>query len=94
MDSIAFVDSEVDPETNRILDLGAVKANDSTFHSNSIPAFVDFLKGVRFICGHNILAHDLKYLSSAVEKALISPDGIIDTLPRCFIFELKKTFMW
>lgn len=81
MDSIAFVDSEINPQTNSILDLGAIKNNDSTFHANSIPAFVEFLKGVRYICGHNILAHDLKYLSSAIEKAGISPDRMIDTLP-------------
>ena len=81
MDSIAFVDSEIDPRNNKILDLGAVKTDGSVLHSGSVPAFVEFLKGVRFICGHNILAHDLKYLAAAVEKAGISPDRFIDTLP-------------
>lgn len=92
MDSIAFVDSEIDPRSNTILDLGAVKTDNSNFHANSIPAFVEFLKSVTFICGHNILAHDLKYLSSAVEKAGISPDRIIDTLPLSPLLYPKRPY--
>jgi len=80
MNSIAFIDIEVEPISNKILDIGSIKDNGSSFHSNSISGFIDFLKGTKFICGHNILNHDLKYIQKAVNDAGISQSNIIDTL--------------
>ncbi|MGN1101962.1 MAG: hypothetical protein ACI4RG_07190 [Huintestinicola sp.] len=46
--------------------------------------FADFIRkgifpfGDRFICGHNILAHDLQYIEEAVDRSGIK--YIIDTL--------------
>ncbi|WKZ20149.1 MAG: hypothetical protein QY310_06175 [Candidatus Jettenia sp. CY-1] len=80
MNSIAFIDTEIEPESRRILDIGSVKDNGSSFHSNSITGFIDFLKGTRFICGHNILNHDTKYIQKAINDAGISQSNIIDTL--------------
>lgn len=59
MSSIAFIDVEADPVSQRILDIGSVKGDGSSFHSNAIDKFIDFLKGTQFICGHNIFNHDL-----------------------------------
>src|SRR3990167_3229312 len=80
MNSIAFIDIEVEPISNKILDIGSIKDNGSSFHSNSISGFIDFLKGTKFICGYNILNHDLKYIQKAVNDAGISQSNIIDTL--------------
>ncbi len=80
MNPIAFVDTEIEPKSQRILDIGGIKDNGSSFHSNSIAGFVEFLKGTRFICGHNILNHDLKHIQNAINDAGISQSNIIDTL--------------
>lgn len=80
MNSIAFVDTEIDPKSQRILDIGSVNDNGSFFHSNSIADFITFLSGAQFICGHNILNHDLLYIQKAVTDAKVNPANIIDTL--------------
>ncbi len=80
MTSIAFIDTEMALKNQRILDIGGVKDNGSFFHSNSVAGFVAFLKGTKFICGHNILNHDLKYIQKAISDAGISQSNIIDTL--------------
>ncbi|PKP48441.1 MAG: RecQ family ATP-dependent DNA helicase [Bacteroidetes bacterium HGW-Bacteroidetes-11] len=80
MNSIAFVDTEIDPKSKKILDIGSVKADGSSFHSNSIADFIKFLNGTQFICGHNIINHDLKYIQKAITDAEINSAHIIDTL--------------
>jgi ATP-dependent DNA helicase RecQ len=80
MNSIAFVDTEIDPKSKKILDIGSVKADGSSFHSNSIADFIKFLNGTQFICGHNIINHDLQYIQKAVTDAKINLSNIIDTL--------------
>ena len=80
MNSIAFIDTEIDPKSRRILDIGAVKADGNLFHSNSINDFTSFLKGTTFVCGHNIFKHDLKYVQEAVNNAGINLSNVIDTL--------------
>ncbi len=80
MNSIAFIDTEVEPKSGIILDIGSVGGDGSQFHSNSIADFIDFLKGTQFVCGHNIFNHDLKYIEHAIVDAGINPTNIIDTL--------------
>lgn len=80
MPSIAFFDAEIGPTNLKILDIGSVKGDGSSFHSNSIKDFVRFISGTEFICGHNIFNHDLKYIQKAVADAGIDSANIIDTL--------------
>jgi ATP-dependent DNA helicase RecQ len=80
MPSIIFIDTEIDPSTSRILDIGALKENGEYFHQNSLTGLTVFLNGADFICGHNILMHDVKYLQKELEAAQINPLHIIDTL--------------
>jgi ATP-dependent DNA helicase RecQ len=80
MNAIVFIDTETNPERKKIIDIGAVKHNGATFHKNSVVEFIEFIKGEEFICGHNVLNHDLKYIYHAVERAGIKPENIIDTL--------------
>ncbi len=80
MNSIAFIDTEIEPKSQKILDIGSVIYQGNSFHSNSIPNFITFLKGIQFICGHNIFNHDLKYIKNAITASGINPSNIIDTL--------------
>jgi ATP-dependent DNA helicase RecQ len=80
MNSIAFIDTEIEPKSRKILDIGGVKDNGNSFHSNSVADLITFLKDSQFVCGHNIFNHDLKYIQKAVNDAGINPSNIIDTL--------------
>lgn len=80
MNSIAFVDTEIEPKSRKILDIGSVKGDGSTFHKTSVAEFVQFLNGTQFICGHNIFNHDIKYIGKALNDAGVNPSNIIDTL--------------
>ncbi|MGB3924541.1 MAG: RecQ family ATP-dependent DNA helicase, partial [Bacteroidales bacterium] len=80
MDQISFIDTEVDPKTLKILDIGSIRSDGGTFHKNSVAEFIGFLDGTKFVCGHNILRHDIKYIGKALAEAGIDPLNIIDTL--------------
>ena len=60
--SYAFIDVEVGLTNHRIHDIGAIKSDRSIFHSANKYELWDFLKGIEFLCGHNIIHHDVKYL--------------------------------
>ena len=64
--SIVFIDSEIGVEDKRIKDIGAVYEDGSELHSASIRDFSDFISSAAFVCGHNIIHHDLKYILPAL----------------------------
>lgn len=78
MSRIVFIDTEVDPRTEKVLDYGAVNYLQDKIHTNSEAEFSKFISGNKFICGHNILAHDLKYISETAEKS--GAEFFVDTL--------------
>ena len=84
MSRIVFIDTEVSTESGKVCDFGAVNAENDKLHTRSEKEFADFIRkgifpfGDRFICGHNILAHDLQYIEEAVDRSGIK--YIIDTL--------------
>jgi ATP-dependent DNA helicase RecQ len=80
MNSIAFIDTEIDPKNRKVIDIGAIKGDGSSFHNVSITEFIKFLDETEFICGHNIFNHDLKYIEQAFIDAKINTQNIIDTL--------------
>lgn len=80
MNSIAFIDTEVEPTSLKILDIGSIKGDGSSFHKTSVAEFIQFLNGTQFICGHNIFNHDIKYIGKALTDAGVNPANIIDTL--------------
>jgi ATP-dependent DNA helicase RecQ len=80
MNSIAFVDTEIEPQSQKILDIGCIKGDGSFFHKTSVTEFVQFLRGTQFICGHNFLFHDIKYIGNALNDAEVNSSNIIDTL--------------
>ena len=58
----AFIDVEVGMKDHKIHDIGAIRWDRAFFHSSKKQELLEFLKGVDFICGHNIIHHDAKYL--------------------------------
>lgn len=78
MSRIVFIDTEVDPQTEKVSDYGAVDFLRNKIHTNSAAEFAEFISGNKFICGHNILAHDLKYISETTEKS--GAEFAVDTL--------------
>lgn len=80
MEEITFIDIEVNPKEKKITDIGAVRGN-SCFHENFIDHLVDFIGGDTYIGGHNILRHDMVYLSPLLSARNVSAFKVIDTLP-------------
>ena len=74
---IIFIDSEISLRDHKIDDLGAIKENGDIFHSPDIRSFATFIQEGNFLCGHNIVHHDLKYLS---EHITVDDFTSIDTL--------------
>lgn len=80
MNKIAFFDTEIEPDKRKILDIGCITNNQHIFHKNSIPEFVAFVQNIPFICGHNVIKHDLKFIGSALAAVGFRYSRIIDTL--------------
>jgi len=75
---IVFIDTEIDSSSKKVLDIGAVTGNEREFHSKSLSDFSAFLNGYKYVCGHNILNHDLKYLEKEISDSGVK--YFIDTL--------------
>ena len=58
----AFVDIEVGLTDHKVHDIGAILHNGDTFHKASKRELTYFLQNTDFLCGHNIIQHDAKYL--------------------------------
>ncbi len=83
---ITFIDLEVNPSTNKVLDYGAAKFYEVRtnrhvpFHSGHLAEFVEFIKDSQFICGHNVFKHDLKFLKDSIPREILIRFKYIDTL--------------
>lgn len=80
MKSIAFIDTEIEPKTGKILDIGCIKNDGSTYHKSNVSELFNFIHEVQFICGHNIIHHDLKYLTKAISFNHEQIKHVVDTL--------------
>ena len=76
--SVVFFDTEIGIDDKKIHDIGAVRSDKGTLHTASVSDFCAFVTGSEFICGHNVVHHDMKYFTSATDGRL--PKKIIDTL--------------
>lgn len=76
--SIVFIDSEIQPDSHAILDLAATKPDNSCYHGVSTEKFFDFIKDSEYICGHNIIKHDLHFLTPHCPYEIKAK--VIDTL--------------
>lgn len=76
--SIVFFDTEVGIDDKKIYDIGAVRADKGIFHSASVGDFCAFVSDAEYICGHNIIHHDIKFIEEASPQKISSK--AIDTL--------------
>ena len=74
---IAFIDVEVGYADGKPHDFGSVRDDGRELHSSSHAEFVRFIEDAEFLCGHNIIHHDLKYLA---DSGRIKGKKAIDTL--------------
>ena len=72
----AIVDVEIGLTDHRIHDIGALRYDGAIFHKASKEELQPFLERVEYLCGHNIIHHDAKYL---FEDQQI-PWRLVDTL--------------
>ena len=79
--SIAFIDSEISLDGKAILDLGAVRWDRTTFHASAMRGFCAFISDCEYLCGHNIVRHDMKYLGPEMKRICQTGERrLIDTL--------------
>lgn len=72
----AFVDLEVSLSDHKIHDIGALRDDGAVYHGCQKDEVLDFLNNVDYICGHNIIHHDAKYLFASNEIHA----SLVDTL--------------
>ncbi len=78
MEHIIFIDTEVGLTDNKIHDLGALREDGSVLHTGQFNELIDFLGTTRFVCGHNLIHHDMTFLRPILDgKVSVQP---IDTL--------------
>ena len=75
---IVFIDTEVHPLTKKVADYGAVRGDGAVLHTRSKADFDAFVSMCDTVCGHNIIQHDLKYISlsgrpTVVDTLFLSP---------------------
>jgi len=68
--TITFIDAEIGTKDYLVRDIGALNDDGTSFHSASLPGFADFIRKSVFICGHNVINHDIKYLEKAIGRKL------------------------
>lgn len=62
MKHIFFIDTEVSEADNKAHDFGAVNENDDKLHTGAAHEFHTFIAGAEYLCGHNIVNHDAKFI--------------------------------
>lgn len=77
MERIVFVDTEVG-NNGKVLDYGAAKSENDGLHTGLSDKFTEFISGNRFVCGHNIFRHDIKFIENEFGKSGI--EFVVDTL--------------
>ena len=78
MNNVVFIDLEVNPQNQKVLDYGAIISNGINFHSSKKIDFENFIKDFSFICGHNICHHDSNFLVMWTKSRIKSPQKLLN----------------
>jgi ATP-dependent DNA helicase RecQ len=70
---------EVNEKSGAIQDIGATGGNGSVFHSSSLDDLERFIAGSEYLCGHNIIDHDKRFLEKWMGEELTRKHKFIDT---------------
>ena len=76
----AFVDAEVGRRDHKAHDIGALRHDGTSLHTASKKELEDFLQDVDYVCGHNIVHHDAKYLFDGETETSNQRWLLVDTL--------------
>ena len=89
--NIVFVDLEVNPDNGQVREYGAVSSEDLQYRGASAASFERMLEHADYVCGHNLLRHDLKYIGGLLSD--VCPDAkLMDTLPLSPLLFPKKPY--
>ncbi len=72
----AIIDVEVSMNDHKIHDIGALRYDGAIYHGCQKNEFLEFINNVDYLCGHNIINHDAKYLFGSESIKWI----LVDTL--------------
>lgn len=72
----AVIDVEVGVSDHKIYDIGAIRYDGAVFHKASRNELLEFVGDAEYLCGHNIIHHDAKYLYADDECRCV----LVDTL--------------
>lgn len=86
---VVFIDTEVSADGKKILDIGALNGK-SYIHSPDIKVLKSFVAGADYVCGHNIVHHDLAFLTAA--DRYFGSLNAIDTLYLSPLFFPRKPY--
>lgn len=78
MHNILFLDIEVNPKTNKI-DYGATFQGQELHERNGVK-LAQWISEAKYICGHNIIKHDIPILKDKFGDALFEGKKVLDTL--------------
>jgi len=90
MGNLIFIDTEVSVDKGCIKDFGAINNDGEKLHTGRENLFFEFIKEASYLCGHNIIKHDLKYISISDKSILEIP--AIDTLNLSPLLFPKKPY--
>ena len=79
-DNYAFVDAEVGTNDHKVHDIGALRHDGAVMHTASRKVLQEFLQDVDYVCGHNIVHHDAKYLFDEEDEVGRRRWMLVDTL--------------
>ena len=79
-DNYAFVDAEVGTKDHKVHDIGALRHDGAFLHTASKTELRTFLQDVDYVCGHNIVHHDAKYLFDEENEVDKQRWMLVDTL--------------
>jgi ATP-dependent DNA helicase RecQ len=74
----AFIDIEV--ANNQIAEIACFTDDEKVYQGSSIHEAVQLMQTASFYVGHNIISHDLKYLTLALPHVVFREEQMIDTL--------------
>ena len=94
MTNITFIDLEINPTNRQILDIGAIRHDGASFHCNSPKDLMQFIAQTEYIGGHNILNHDLQYISPLFAQVGYKHPKVIDSISRLYYFRQDLTIIY
>ena len=65
---LLFVDVEMNPDTGKLINIGAIDERDNKYHGKDRLHFKEFAEEYNMVCGHNFVRHDLRYLKNCIYK--------------------------